>query len=258
MHIVGDTALALPALLAECKELLAGAGQSSRLEAIERRKQEIGERHRQLRAKWQAFAEESTKVQGSIHPAYMAKVTNDVLRGENWEIANGDLGGWARRMMDWDQPNCWQGRSGGGGLGYQLGATIGASLAHSDGKKLVVSFQADGDFLFTPQALWTAAKYQTPALVIMDNNRTYYNSQNHAREVAEHRNRPVENQGIGTEIQGPDVDFVNLAKSFGCDAIGPIDDPRQLESALREGVRQVKEGKFVVVDVRTRHLGHKQ
>jgi thiamine pyrophosphate-dependent acetolactate synthase large subunit-like protein len=61
-----------------------------------------------------------------------------------------------------------------------------------------VDLQSDGDLLACSSALWTAAHHQIPLLMVMHNNRSLYNSEEHAEEVARLRGRPVANKGIGT------------------------------------------------------------
>lgn len=209
-------------------------------------------RHEQLRRAWSEEAEARLS-DAPLHPSALARILGEVVRGEDWCLANGSTHGWARRLWDFDQPYRYLGPSGGGGLGYGLGASVGAALAlaRGDRPKLVIDVQADGDMLFTPAALWTLAKYELPLLIVMDNNRTYFNSQNHAREVAEHRGRPSENWGIGTEITGPNVDFAALARSFGIWAEGPVERSQDLKPVLERALQVVKQGRPALVDVLT-------
>jgi thiamine pyrophosphate-dependent acetolactate synthase large subunit-like protein len=66
----------------------------------------------------------------------------------------------------------------------------------------VINLQSDGDALFTPSALWTAARYRVPPLTVMDNNRSY-NSVKHAVRVAHARGRPLENALVANTIDEP-------------------------------------------------------
>ena len=69
----------------------------------------------------------------------------------------------------------WQRR----GIGYSLPSSIGAALGHKGSGRLCVNIIGDGDFLMRSNALWTAAKYQIPLLVVVLNNRPYYNDEDH-------------------------------------------------------------------------------
>ena len=170
-------------------------------------------------------------------------------------------------MWDFREPHQYLGGSGGAGLGYGMGASLGAALAARGTNRLTVNLQADGDFLFTPGALWTAAHHRIPMLAVLHNNRSLYNSEEHALrmtmyfahelrllehaiQIAEYRERPVERAGIGTQITDPDVDFATLARSFDCHGEGPIIQPSELRPALERALRVVKEeGKLALVDV---------
>ena len=117
----------------------------------------------------------------------------------------------------------------------------------------MIDLQADGDALFTPSALWTAAHYRLPLLIVMENNRAYNNSVTHADRVATERKRPAQNIAVGTTIDDPSVDFSLLARSFGVHAEGPIEDPVSLRAALERAIAVVVgERRPALVDVHTR------
>jgi thiamine pyrophosphate-dependent acetolactate synthase large subunit-like protein len=99
-------------------------------------------------------------------------------------------------------------------------------------------------------ALWTAAHYELPMLVIVANNRSFFNDELHQERVAKERSRPVANRWIGQQIREPDIDLAAMARAQGCVGIGPVDDPKKLVATLREAVAAVRGGKPCVVDVR--------
>src|SRR5438309_5693469 len=112
--------------------------------------------------------------------------------------------------------------------------------------------EADGDLLYTPSALWTAAHHRIPLLIVMHNNRSYFNDEEHQILMAKARNRPVENAHIGQRMDNPPVDFASMAKSFGIEAWGPIEEPGEIRPALERAMRYVlKERKPALVDVFT-------
>ena len=140
----------------------------------------------------------------------------------------------------------------GAGLGFGLGTSVGAALACRPLNRLCVDIQPDGDFLFNSSGLWTAAHHQIPLLIVMYNNRTYYNSENHQMMVAKARGRPLENTAIGTRIEAPFIDYAGMARSFGVHAEGPIEDPQELRPALERAVKYLKDKKRpVLLDVVT-------
>jgi len=149
-----------------------------------------------------------------------------------------------------DKPYQYLGRAGGGGVGYGMGASLGATLANKGNGRLCVDIQSDGDLLYCASSLWTAAHHQIPLLAIMFNNRSFYNSEEHGINMAKSRQRPVENAGIGTRITDPNVDYATLAKSFGLWGKGPITKPEEVRPAVQEAMRRVKEQQeFALVDI---------
>jgi thiamine pyrophosphate-dependent acetolactate synthase large subunit-like protein len=206
------------------------------------------ERHHALRRGWLARA--SAESEGS--PVAVPRLALDVwqaIGGRKWVLAAGSLDGWARRVWDWTEPGQYLGTNGGAGIGYGPGATIGAALAHRRDGTLTVSLQPDGDLLYTPSALWTLAHEELRTLIVVWDNHSYFNSEEHARRIARQRGRPPENAGIGTRIESPNVDHAAMARSFGVHAEGPIDDTRGVPDALQRALRVTDEGRPAVVHV---------
>jgi thiamine pyrophosphate-dependent acetolactate synthase large subunit-like protein len=137
------------------------------------------------------------------------------------------------------------------GTATQIGISLGVALAHKDTGRLVVDIQPDGDLMFDAGALWVAAKYEIPMLVVMFNNRAYYNDWEHQIRMARLRGTPEERAHIGMDLDGPAPDYAMLARSMGWHGIGPIEEPEDLASALREAVDEVKSGRPALVDVVT-------
>jgi len=75
------------------------------------------------------------------------------------------------------------------GTATQIGISLGVALAHRDAGRLVVDLQPDGDLMFDAGALWVAAKHRIPLLVVMHNNRAYYNDWEHQIRMARQRAR---------------------------------------------------------------------
>jgi acetolactate synthase-1/2/3 large subunit len=115
-----------------------------------------------------------------------------------------------------------------------------------------VDIQPDGDLMFDAGALWIAANQKIPMLVVMYNNRAYYNDWEHQIRIAEHRGTPVENAWVGQAINDPAPDFANLARSFGWYAEGPIVKPNEVNGALKRALEKVKLGQPALVDTVTR------
>ena len=138
----------------------------------------------------------------------------------------------------------------GGGVGSGPGNAVGTALALKDSGRLVLSVMGDGNFLMGATAFWTAAHMDIPLLVVIANNKGYFNDIAHQERVAEQRGRPVENKGIGQEIQGPDVDVAGMARVQGVQAEGPVETAAELAAALVRGEKIVRAGKPYVIDAR--------
>lgn len=245
--MTADTSVAIPELTRLCRELLGNDGKKK--SAIEARHKELAEKHKARRAKWRADAEAKGS-QKEISTAWLALEVGEAVRREPWILVNGTSNGWTRRLWDYAKPNQSLGGSGGAGLGYGPGAAIGAALALKGSGNIAVAIQSDGDMLMTSSALWTAAKHRIPLLMVMHNNQSYYNSEEHGIEVAKFRKRPVENAGIGTHVDDPAIDFAMMAKSFGVHGEGPVRNPADLRPAVERGLKYVKEKQLpYLVDV---------
>ena len=140
---------------------------------------------------------------------------------------------------------------GGGGMGYGPPASVGAALANKKYGRFSIAIQGDGDFMYSPGALWTAAHHQIPLLTVMHNNRAYHQELMHMRRMGNRRNRGIDRAHIGTEIDNPAIDYAMLARSMGWYAEGPIENPNDLEPALARAKAVVKRGEPALVDVVT-------
>ncbi len=243
--ITADTALALPALTAACRKLVTEKDHIR----FQKRFNDLKAKHKSIRQQWEVQAKNDQDKSPVSVPWLMSQVW-EVVKDEDWVLVNGDLNGCARRLWNWEKPYQYVGKS---MLGCGLGHSLGAALAHQLKERLCIDLQKDGDFLYTPEALWTAAHHHIPLLVIMENNRSYYNSENHQASIAKARGRPVENKNIGTRLDEPSVDYAGLARSFGLHGEGPIEHPNDLRPALQRAITIVKEKRqLALVDVVTR------
>ena len=116
--------------------------------------------------------------------------------------------------------------------------------------RLPVAICGDGDYLMSVTALWTAAHYRIPLLLVIANNRSFFNDELHQERVARMRNRPVENRWIGQRISDPDIDLASLARAQGAQAWGPIETQADLAASYAKAIEAVENGGVAVVDVR--------
>ena len=163
--------------------------------------------------------------------------------------------GWPSEQVDFRGPLDYLGKDGGGGVGAGPGVAVGAALALQETGRLPLAVIGDGDFLMGNSALWTAAHHRLPLLVVVANNRTYYNDEVHQERVARRRGRPVENRSVGQHIRNPDPDLAVMARSMGLHGYGPVRTPVELKEALARAVAEVNSGGTAVVDVRVSPVG---
>lgn len=252
LSVLADTAVAIPRLTEICKKL-ATTGTPQR-RAIDDRIKQAKIDQQKLSERWAKEA----KAQWDDVPISWPRLASEsweVLKGRRWVVSYAWLfREWLRRTWKLEEPGCYLGSSGAGGLGYGVPASIGAALGLMDQEKLVIDFQPDGDLLYTTSALWTAAHHKIPLLIVMLNNRSYYNDAHHNRIVAQMRGRdPDAALHNGGDIDDPPVDFAKLAQSMGLHGMGPVVRPTEIRPALEKAVQIVEsEKRAVLVDVLTK------
>ncbi|OGA94972.1 MAG: acetolactate synthase [Betaproteobacteria bacterium RIFCSPLOWO2_12_FULL_66_14] len=158
--------------------------------------------------------------------------------------------GWHGAYRHFRHPLDYVGSDGGGGVGAGPGLTVGAALALKGSGRMPVAIMGDGDFLMGVTALWTAAHYGIPCLILVANNRSFFNDEAHQERVAKERSRPVENKWIGQRIDQPDIDLAMMARAQGAEGIGPVKRAEDIAPAIAKGIEAVKNGAVCVVDVR--------
>jgi acetolactate synthase I/II/III large subunit len=245
-RIVADTLLAVPALTALLKK------QAKKDEAfaarVPKRAAAVAKKHKALRDGWAKEALIDREESPITLPRLAAEVW-DQIQDEDWVLTAGTLQDWTRKLWNFDKPYRHAGKS--LGTATQFGISLGVALAHRAQGRLVVNMQPDGDLMFDAGALWVAAKHKIPMLVVMFNNRAYFNDWEHQIRMAQQRGTPVERAYIGMDLDDPAPDFATLARSMGWYAEGPIDQPGEVAGALRRAIAKVKAGQPALLDTIT-------
>lgn len=219
------------------------------------RKQALAARTPELRAAWEEMhkrARDAAAVGWDASPVSTSRLAAevwDVIKAEPWSLVVSDRITWARRLWPTTEFHQMLGGSGGQGVGYSLPGAVGAALANRDKGLLSVTFQPDGDLLYAPGALWTAAHHKIPLLFVMHNNRGYHQETMHLQRMASMHNRRMDQAWIGNALENPTIDFARMAQSYGVWAEGPISDPAALGPALRRALAVVKSGLPALLDV---------
>jgi acetolactate synthase-1/2/3 large subunit len=201
-----------------------------------------------LQDNWRREARENWDASPISLPRLASEVW-DAIQDEDWVLSAGTLERWTRRLWNFDKPYRHPGRS--LGTATQFGISIGVALAHRDHRRLVVDMQPDGDLMYDAGALWTVAKHRIPMLVVMYNNRAYYNDWEHQVRMAKLRGTSVERAFIGMDMDDPAPDFAAMARSMGWYAEGPFESPGGLAAALRRAIAKVKAGRPALLDTVT-------
>lgn len=174
---------------------------------------------------------------------------NRALEGVDFCVPRLPLG-WNGAYLHFRHPLDYVGFDGGGGVGAGPGITVGAALALQGSGRIPVGLLGDGDFLMGNTAVWTATHYKIPCLMIICNNRSYFNDERHQERVAVARGRPAQNRWIGQRIADPDIDIAAIARAQGALAIGPLTRVEDMQPALEKGIAAVRAGGVCVIDVR--------
>ena len=156
--------------------------------------------------------------------------------------------GWPGEAYEFDGPLSFMGNDGGGAVGTGPGHTIGAALALKDTDRLTIGVLGDGDYLMGVSALWTASHFEIPVMIVVADNRSYYNDEMHQERVAQMRNRPAQNRWIGQRIDDPRVDLVAMARAQGFEGEEPVSTTEALAKALKRGAEIVAKGGRYFID----------
>jgi acetolactate synthase I/II/III large subunit len=175
------------------------------------------------------------------------------LSAEVWaQVKNED---WAGGMAgyEWNYEKHYQRTHGGsaGGEGGAAPSAVGAALAHRKHGRIYVQLQKDGDLMYAPGVLWTAAHSRIPLLLLMHNNRAYHQEVMHIQRMADRRQRGIDRGGIGSTISDPNIDYAKVAQGMGWYAEGPITNPNDLGPAIKRAISAVKRGEPALLDTVT-------
>ena len=157
---------------------------------------------------------------------------------------------WNGASWPFRHPLDYIGSNGGGGVGGGPGISVGAALALKGSGRLAVAICGDGDFMMGCSALWTATHYNIPLLIVVANNRSFFNDELHQERVARVRNRPIENRWVGQRISEPEIDLAGIARAQGAQGFGPVTKATNLGAVFAKAIAAVEAGAVAVVDVR--------
>ena len=168
-----------------------------------------------------------------------AVMVSENLSGSNFLLSTGTR----------EDDKMWVSTSG-AGLGWGVGAAIGAKLGMPD--RQVVCNIGDGAVMYSASGFWSQARYGVPVLTVVCNNLNYQTVRNaYVRYGGKMKNA---NHYTGMFLGDPEIDFVKLAQSQGVDGVR-VDNSADLRPALKRGIAATREGSPFLLDVRVRRTG---
>jgi acetolactate synthase I/II/III large subunit len=248
LAIAADAEASLPSLIEEVKRQIT----DDRKRAFADRGAKIAKVHDQV-MQAQRDAAASGWDGTPISTARLSMELWSQIKDEDWSFVSNCqfVSRWPLRLWDLQKHYQYIGAEGGYGVGYGAPASIGAALANKKHGRLTVSIQNDGDLMFAPGVLWTAAHHRIPILILMHNNRAYHQELMQIQIMANQHQRGVTNASIGSVLVDPPIDYAKLAQGLGMHGEGPISEPNDLAPAIRRAIEVVKGGNPALVDVLT-------
>ena len=251
LAIAADAEATLPSLIEEVKRLVT----ADKKNAFAMRGKKLADAHQKNRD----FDQTAATYGWNSNPISTARIAAEVweqIKTKDWSLVSpsNSLNGWVQHFWDFKKYYHHIGQSGAVSQGYVAPSSVGAALANRKYGRLSVNLQSDGDLMYLPNSLWTAAHHKIPMLTVMFNNRGYIREIMESQNIAGRRNRKMTDCGVGTLIDAPFIDYAGLAKSMGWWAEGPISDPKDLAPALKRALAVVEKGEPALLDTVTQPI----
>jgi thiamine pyrophosphate-dependent acetolactate synthase large subunit-like protein len=127
-------------------------------------------------------------------------------------------------------------------LGWGIGAGLGVKIAQPD--RQVVSMVGDGAMLFGQiEALWTAARYEIPVIIIVFNNHSYDGERGRIQLLSQlARKDKAAWKDMSCYLGNPDINYVDIAKGFEI-AGSKLEKPSQIKKAMKRAIDATREGR---------------
>jgi len=181
-----------------------------------------------------------------VHPSFLEAQMADILPRDTVMVqesstARTTLMSFGHDAMAWT-------RSGGGSLGFGVGAALGAKLAVGRERPVVLHL-GDGALTYSAAGFWSMARYNTAVLTVVSNNESYQIVRHNWAKDMPDAKMHIDGKYPGLYLGAPATDYVGLARSQGVDGEA-VTSPKDLEPALRRGLDKVtRENRPYLVDV---------
>jgi acetolactate synthase-1/2/3 large subunit len=242
LAIAGSTSAALQHLL----DALVDASRTKKKE-IQARRKKIEELARERMQRNEKLMREAATV-APIQPAWVAACVNRVLTSGTTVV--NELGV-PMDLLDLAEPRSYISSSPAGGLGFGLGASLGAKLATP--QKAVIAIIGDGSYMFgNPVSAHFVARSEGLATltVVMNNSRWHAVDRSTTGMYPDGRAAAAELMPLVALSPSPDFERIIEA----CGGHGErVEAPDQLEAALRRGLAKASAGTPALVNVITGH-----
>jgi benzoylformate decarboxylase len=119
-----------------------------------------------------------------------------------------------RQVLRQDRPGSYL-HTVGGGLGWGIGAAVGAKLAAPD--RPVVAALGDGSATFGLQGLWSAARYRVPVAFVVFDNGEYRT----LKDTLDRSKSRSTGRYLGLDLRDPAVDWAAAGAAFGVPVVRP-------------------------------------
>lgn len=243
LAVAGDGEATLPALVAAVRSAIPPGKRSA---IADRGRRLADDRRRQIDR-----ARNEAALGWTVKPITTGRVWAEVydqVKQKDWALVGGChfAGKWPQQLWDATRYHQYIGDSGGYGLGYLPGASVGAAYAHRAEGRLPIVFGGDGDLMMAPGALFTAAYHTIPLLYMVHNNGGYHQEIMKVQEQANARNRGIGRTHVGSVIPG--VDYARIASGMGV-AAQRVTEPGDLRAAISRALQVVEAGEPAVIDI---------
>ena len=230
ISIVGDAGKVLEAMLKEAEGM----------ETESKKRKEwldflTAAKERWRESRW--FAENSSEDDFLKPQRVCMEIRRFVSRDTVFTLDAGNNKLWASTFLDIYEPCTWIQSGCFGPMGYALPAAIACKLASPS--KTVVALCGDGGFYMSLHELSTSIQENVPVIVCILNDM--------ALGTIKHRQRTsYGGRFISVDFKNPD--FASVAEAFGCTGL-EARTLSQLRSSLKEGIRELRRGETVVVNI---------
>ena len=248
LSVGADAEETLPAIIEEVKRQIT----SNRRTAFQARGAKLAAVHQKTEAQSRTQAAFGWN-ESPISTARIAAELWAQIKDKDWSLVSrsDSMANWPQRLWSFEKFYHHIGQSGSVGVGYNAPASVGAALANKKHGRLSLNLQNDGDLMYCPQSMWTAAHYKIPMLTVMHNNRSYNTELMEIQRCAGKQHRDISAAEIATAMTDPAIDFSKLAQSMGWYAEGPIENPSDVGPAIKRAIAAVEKGQPALLDTVT-------